>query len=107
MRLSEFNTTSFSFNYASGIGGVAKKKIYDVYADPSAGKSTLGYDLIGNCQKKFGEWALLIDKEDSYSPTYGAAMGIDNEKLIVINNKYYFYLDGMVFAINFIASRNN
>ena len=80
-------STSFSFNYASGIGGVAKKKIYDVYADPSAGKSTLGYDLIGNCQKKFGEWALLIDKEDSYSPTYGAAMGIDNEKLIVINNK--------------------
>jgi protein RecA len=80
-------SSSFSFNYASGIGGVAKKKIYDIYADPSAGKSTLGYDLIGNCQKKFGEWALLIDKEDSYSPNYGAAMGIDNEKLIVMNNK--------------------
>lgn len=80
-------STSFSFNYASGIGGVAKGKVYDIYADPSAGKSTLAYDLIGQCQKKYGDWALLLDKEDSYTATYGASLGIDNEKLIIINNK--------------------
>lgn len=80
-------STSFSFNNASGIGGVAKGKIYDIYADPSAGKSTLAYDHIGQCQKKYGDWALLLDKEDSYTATYGASLGIDNEKLILINNK--------------------
>jgi len=79
--------TSFSFNLASGIGGISKGKIYDVYAEPSAGKSTISYDIIANCQKKYGDLCLLLDKEDSYTPEYGAKLGIDNSKLIIVNNK--------------------
>lgn len=80
-------STSYSFNSASGIGGIAKGKIYDIYAEPSSGKSSLAYDLIANCQKKYGDYCLLVDKEDSYTQEYGAMFGIDNEKLILINNK--------------------
>jgi recombination protein RecA len=78
-------SSSFSFNLASGIGGWAKGKIYEVYADPSSGKSTLGYDAIANCQKKFGEDCLIIEKEFSYTKPYGSAMGINNEQLHIIN----------------------
>jgi len=76
--------TSFSFNNASGIGGVAKGKIYEIYADPSSGKSTLSYDIIANCQKKYKDDCLLIEKEDSYTTTYGKQLGIDNDKLTLI-----------------------
>lgn len=77
--------TSFSFNKASGIGGVAKGKIYEIFADPSSGKSTLSYDIIANCHKTFNEECLLIEKEDSYTTTYGENLGINNDKLTIIS----------------------
>lgn len=80
-------STSFSFNSASDIGGIAKGKIYDIYAEPSSGKSSLAYDLIGNCQKLYGDYCLLIDKEDCYTSEYGAMLGVDNDKLIIVNNR--------------------
>lgn len=78
-------TTSFSFNKASGIGGIAKGKIYEVFADPSSGKSTLSYDIIANCQKTYGDECLLIEKEDSYTTTYGENLGVDNNKLTILS----------------------
>ena len=80
-------SSSYTFNEATGIGGFSKKKIYDIYADPSAGKSSFCYDAIGNAQKSHGSICLLIDKEDAYSAEYGAKMGIDNSRLIVVNNR--------------------
>jgi len=74
-------TTPFSLSNALGIGGFAKRKLYTIDGDTSAGKSTTSYDVIGNCQKKFGDHCLLIDKEDSYTIEYGKKLGIDNSKL--------------------------
>lgn len=76
-------TTPFSLRNALGIGGFAKRKFYTIDGDLSAGKSTTAYDVIGNCQKAFGEQCLLIDKEDSYTTDYGARLGIDNDKLTI------------------------
>lgn len=74
-------TTPFSLSNSLGIGGFAKRKLYTIDGDTSAGKSTTSYDVIGNCQKKFGDHCLLIDKEDSYTIEYGKKLGIDNSKL--------------------------
>lgn len=76
-------TTPFSLSNALGIEGFAKRKLYTIDGDTSAGKSTTAYDVIGNCQKKFGDNCLLIDKEDSYTTIYGERLGINNEKLII------------------------
>jgi recombination protein RecA len=78
-------TTPFSLSNALGIGGFAKRKIYTIDGDLSSGKSTTAYDAIGQCQKKYGQQCLLIDKEDSYTKEYGALLGIDNSKLTVLN----------------------
>lgn len=78
-------STSFSLNMASGIGGFAKGKIYDIFADPSSGKSTLSYDVIGNCHKVYNEHCLLIEKEDSYGRAYGSHLGINNDLLTILN----------------------
>jgi len=75
--------TSFSLRNALGIGGFAKRKIYTIDGDLSAGKSTTAYDVIGQCQKVYGEQCLLIDKEDSYTVEYGKLLGIDNSKLTI------------------------
>ena len=76
--------TSFSLRNATGIGGFAKRKIYTIDGDLSAGKSTTAYDVIGQCQKKYGDQCLLIDKEDAYTTQYGELLGVDNEKLTIV-----------------------
>lgn len=75
---------SFSLRNAWGIGGFAKRKFYTIDGDLSSGKSTTAYDVIGQCQKKFNEQCLLVDKEDSYTTEYGDLLGIDNNKLSII-----------------------
>ena len=77
-------TTSFSLSNSLGIGGIAKRKIYTIDGDLSSGKSTTAYDIIGQCQKKYGEQCLLIDKEDSYTKEYGTQLGINNDLLTII-----------------------
>lgn len=76
-------TTPFSLSNALGIGGLAKRKLYTIDGDTSAGKSTTAYDIIANCQKTFGDDCLLLDKEDSYTTAYGSHLKIDNNKLVI------------------------
>lgn len=77
--------TSFSLKNALGIGGFAKRKIYTIDGDLSAGKSTTAYDVIGQCQKVYNEECLLIDKEDSYTTEYGKLLGVNNNMLTIIS----------------------
>jgi recombination protein RecA len=76
--------SSFSLRHATGIGGFAKRKIYTIDGDLSAGKSTTAYDVIGQCQKTYGDECLIIDKEDAYTREYGALLGVDNDKLTIV-----------------------
>ncbi len=76
-------TTPFSLRNSLGIGGFAKRKLYTIDGDSSAGKSTTAYDVIGNCQKTYNDNCLLIDKEDSYTREYGKKLKIDNDKLVL------------------------
>lgn len=80
-------TTPFSLSNALGIGGFAKRKFYVIDGETSGGKSTTCYDIIGNCQKTFGDECLLLDKEDSYTREYGKILGIDNTKTTILNPK--------------------
>ena len=77
--------TSFSLNNAVGIGGFAKRKITVIDGESSGGKSTTAYDAIGQCQKKFGDTCLLIDKEDGFSKKYTGQLGVDVDKLLIAN----------------------
>ena len=65
-----------------GCGGLPRGRIIEMYAKPSVGKSTLAYWFMGQVQKQGGV-AALFDAEGSYLPTYGAACGIDNDRLIL------------------------
>jgi len=63
-------------------GGFPVGKVIELYAKESVGKSTFAYWLTGQVQKRDGVVA-LFDAEGAYVPDYGAACGIDNDKLIL------------------------
>jgi recombination protein RecA len=73
--------TSIKLSAATGINGFPKNKIIEIIGWESAGKSTLSYDIIANCQREFGDHCLLIDKEASYDPVYANQLFVDDSKL--------------------------
>ena len=81
--------TPESLKNALGIGGFAFGKFYLIDGETSGGKSTICYDIIGNVQKYSAKTkkALLIDREDSYTKEYGAALGINNDNLLISKPK--------------------
>ncbi len=79
------STGSLGLDIALGIGGLPKDggKIIEMYGWESAGKSTLAQTIIANFQKA-GVKCLLVDGEDSLDDVYAKSLGIDLEKLYLI-----------------------
>lgn len=72
---------------ATGIGGIPRGVITEVYGDESVGKSTLCMQIVAAAQQQ-GLKCLWADVEFSYSPKYGEALGIDNAKLGILRTRY-------------------
>lgn len=50
-----------------------------------SGKTTMGLRFLGQAQKKYPDMtAVLVDIEGTYSPSWGAVHGIDNERLALV-----------------------
>lgn len=73
--------TSLTLCNALGTKGWAKNKIIEVLGWESSGKTSLCYDGIANAQKEFGDYCLLIDKENSFDKFYFQQLGGDLNKL--------------------------
>lgn len=79
------STGSLGLDLALGCGGIPidRGSIISISGWESSGKSSLTQTIIGNFQKE-GKTCLLIDGEYSLDPTYASALGIDLEKLHLI-----------------------
>ena len=79
------STGSLGLDLALGCGGipVGRGTIVEVIGWESSGKSTLAQTIIANCQAK-GINCLLLDGEGSLEAKYATNLGIDLEKLIVV-----------------------
>ncbi len=90
MRLGESNalkveavsTGSITLDQATGIGGLPKGRIIEIYGPESSGKTTLALHVVAEAQKKGGE-AAFIDAEHALDPTYAEALGVDVDSLLV------------------------
>lgn len=69
----------------SGIGGVPKGKITEVWGDSGVGKSSVCLQAVAGAQRG-KQRVLWADVEWYYDPTYAAKMGVDNEKLDLLQN---------------------
>ena len=75
-------TGSVSLDLATGIGGIPKGRIIEIYGPESSGKTTLTLHIIAEAQKKGGK-AAFIDAEHALDPEYARKLGVDIDELLV------------------------
>ena len=71
----------------TGIGGIPRGVITEIFGDESIGKSSLCLQIVANAQKE-GLKCLWADVEWSYSGQYAESLGVDNEKLGMIRERF-------------------
>jgi recombination protein RecA len=66
----------------TGIGGIPKGRVTEIYGPESGGKTTLTLHIIAQCQKEGGQ-AAFIDAEHALDPAYARTLGVDIDNLLV------------------------
>ena len=82
MNVEAISTGSIALDAASGIGGLPKGRIIEIYGPESSGKTTLALTVVAQAQKAGGE-AAFIDAEHALDPAYAANLGVDVDALLV------------------------
>ncbi len=82
MSVEGISTGSFTLDLATGIGGLPKGRIIEIYGPESSGKTTLALHAVAETQKLGGE-AAFIDAEHALDPIYAANLGVDVDSLLV------------------------
>ena len=82
LNIEAISTGSISLDVALGIGGIPRGRIIEVFGAESAGKSTLCYHIVAECQRNGGT-AAYVDTEHALDPAYAAKCGIQVESLLL------------------------
>lgn len=76
------STGSIALDAATGIGGLPRGRIIEIFGPESSGKTTLALHVVAEAQKSGGE-AAFIDAEHALDPKYAANLGVDVDSLLV------------------------
>lgn len=82
LKVDAISTGSLTLDIATGIGGLPKGRIIEIFGPESSGKTTLALHCVAEAQKQGGE-AAFIDAEHALDPTYAANLGVDVDSLLV------------------------
>ncbi len=80
--VSAISTGSISIDYATGIGGLPRGRICEIFGPESSGKTTIALQVVAEAQKA-GGMAAFIDVEHALDPIYAKALGVDTDNLLV------------------------
>ncbi len=80
-------TGSLALDIATGIGGIPKGRITEIFGPESSGKTTLALHIIAQAQKE-GGIAVFIDAEHALDPKYAEKIGVDIERLYISQPDY-------------------
>ena len=75
-------TGAINLDAATGIGGIPRGRITEIYGPESSGKTTLCLHVIANAQRA-GGIAAFIDAEHALDVTYSRMLGVDVDNLLV------------------------
>jgi recombination protein RecA len=75
-------TGSIALDAVTGIGGIPRGRVTEIYGPESSGKTTLALHIIANAQKTGGV-AAFIDAEHALDILYAEKLGVDIENLLV------------------------
>ena len=87
LNIDAISTGSMSLDIATGIGGVPRGRIVEIYGPESSGKTTLTLHIIAEAQKSGGK-AAFIDAEHALDPEYARNLGVDVDELLVSQPDY-------------------
>ncbi len=76
------STGALNLDAATGVGGVPRGRITEVYGPESSGKTTLTLHLAANVQRTGGV-AAYVDAEHALDVEYAKKLGVDIENLLV------------------------
>ncbi len=82
LKVDAISTGSLTLDIATGIGGLPKGRIIEIYGPESSGKTTLALHCVAEAQKLGGE-AAFIDAEHALDPVYAENLGVDVDSLLV------------------------
>jgi recombination protein RecA len=80
-------TGSLALDIATGVGGIPKGKIIEIFGPESSGKTTLALHVIAEAQKR-GGIAVFIDAEHALDPKYAQKIGVDLDNLYISQPDY-------------------
>jgi len=76
------STGALNLDAATGIGGIPRGRVTEIYGPEASGKTTLCLHIIANAQKDGGV-AAFIDAEHALDVEYARKLGVDTENLLV------------------------
>ena len=82
LNIDSISTGSVSLDIATGIGGIPRGRIIEIYGPESSGKTTLTLHVIAEAQKNGGK-AAFIDAEHALDPDYAKNLGVNVDELLV------------------------
>lgn len=78
------STGSVALDFATGVGGIPRGCLVEIFGAESLGKTTLTYYMIAEEQKK-GNRCAFINLEGQFSPSWAQRVaGVDPKKLLVV-----------------------
>ncbi|MDR0314483.1 MAG: recombinase RecA [Oscillospiraceae bacterium] len=80
--VASISTGSIALDAATGVGGLPRGRMVEIYGPESSGKTTLALHVVAQAQKIGGE-AAFIDAEHALDPVYASNLGVDVESLLV------------------------
>lgn len=82
LNIETISTGSISLDIATGVGGIPRGRITEIYGPESSGKTTLALHVIAEAQRQGGR-AAFIDAEHALDPDYASKLGVDINELLV------------------------
>ncbi len=82
MNIETISTGSLSLDMATGVGGVPRGRVVEIYGPESSGKTTLTLHIVAEAQKTGGK-AAFIDAEHALDPVYAKNLGVQIDDLLV------------------------
>lgn len=82
MSIETISTGSISLDMATGVGGVPKGRVIEIFGPESSGKTTLTLHIVAEAQKAGGK-AAFIDAEHALDPVYAKNLGVQIDDLLV------------------------
>ena len=71
-----------SLDIATGVGGIPKGRVIEIYGPESSGKTTLALHIISEAQRQ-KDFVAFVDAEHALDPSYAKSIGVDIDDMIV------------------------